>query len=348
MNPLSLTCVLLYFILGTLSQAQAQSKLYWADATTIWRGNLDGTNVVLIQTDIDSLTALSVDPENRKLYWSTQTQVWRAGLTGTNPELLFEGDQIWDIFLDNNKNKLYLTSPLIRLTPDGTKIDAISTQNFKRFTLDTQNQNLYGILGNRIQSTALDTSGNIGSLRPIFNSGSFDDLLFLPNSQRIYGIDTQNDIIWRGNPQTNKAETVLQNGLINVRGIAVDENAQKIYWTTKSRPSSTVSTIYRANTDGSNIKEVTSVSSNGGWVKDLLIYYPASGNASFGDVNGDGRIDSVDVIILLKGIVGLDVLTAEQKSRADVNADKSIDSRDATLILRRIVNLINNFPAESQ
>jgi len=338
----------LHLFVATLAPVYAQSKLYWADTTTIWRGNLDGTNVEVIQTNIDSLTALSVYPSDRKLYWSTQSQVWRASLTGANPELIFQGTQITDISIDTQTKRLYITPPLICLDLTGIPIDTLSLKTFVRFSLDPANQKLYGILEATIQSASIDTSGNLIGLRPLFSTGFFDDLIFLPTTQKIYWIDIENAAIRRGGLQTNQAQTLLQNGLVNVHGLVVNENDEKIYWTTKSRPSSTVSTVYSANPDGSNIKEMTSVSSLGGWVQDMIIYHPSSGNAAFGDVNADGKIDSVDVILILRGLIGLETLTPEQQSRADVNGDKSIDSRDATLILRRIINLINQFPVENQ
>lgn len=274
--------------------------------------------------------------------------MWRSDLDGNNTTLIYAGNQITDMTIDSALEKIFVSPPLLSISLDGTQLDTISSRNFERFTLNIQDQKVYGKVDNRIQSTTLNLSDPNRGLIPLFDVGSFDDLQMLPQSRRLYWIDAQNAAIRRGSLLGTQATTVLNDGLVNVSGFVVDEESENIYWTTKSRPSSTVSTIYMADIDGRNIKEVTSVSSSGGWVKDMWIYYPASGNASFGDVNGDGQIDSVDVILILRSSIGLENLTHEQQIRADVNGDGTIDSRDGTLILRRIINLISSFPVESQ
>ena len=59
-----------------------------------------------------------------------------------------------------------------------------------------------------------------------------------------------------------------------------------------------------------------------------------------GDVNGDGRIDSYDALLILKSCVGLETIN---DLRGDVNNDGRIDSYDALLILKYCVGLITKF-----
>lgn len=79
----------------------------------------------------------------------------------------------------------------------------------------------------------------------------------------------------------------------------------------------------------------------------------AGSDIVFGDINGDGRIDVGDAILLLRYIVGLNDLELDQIGRANVNASfdtagsPTLDVGDAILVLRRIVGLTEEFPAES-
>lgn len=58
-----------------------------------------------------------------------------------------------------------------------------------------------------------------------------------------------------------------------------------------------------------------------------------------GDVNGDGTVDSLDAVEILKYDAGIKDLTPEQKSVADYNKDGSIDSLDAVKILKHDAGL---------
>ena len=53
-----------------------------------------------------------------------------------------------------------------------------------------------------------------------------------------------------------------------------------------------------------------------------------------GDVNGDGKVDSADAMLVMKCDAGLLSLSNEEIKRADLNGDGKIDSCDAVYILR--------------
>ena len=59
----------------------------------------------------------------------------------------------------------------------------------------------------------------------------------------------------------------------------------------------------------------------------------------FGDVNGDGKVNSSDARLALRAAVGLEDLTEVQKAAADVNRDGNVRSSDARKILRVAVGL---------
>jgi hypothetical protein len=54
-----------------------------------------------------------------------------------------------------------------------------------------------------------------------------------------------------------------------------------------------------------------------------------------GDVNGDGRIDSRDAILVSQFASGIKTPTEAQKASADMNGDGKVDSKDTILILRK-------------
>lgn len=64
-----------------------------------------------------------------------------------------------------------------------------------------------------------------------------------------------------------------------------------------------------------------------------------SGNAVYGDVNGDGDITVVDATLVQKHVVQLETLSADKQILADVNEDNTISVVDATLIQKYIVQL---------
>ena len=62
-----------------------------------------------------------------------------------------------------------------------------------------------------------------------------------------------------------------------------------------------------------------------------------------GDVNGDGRIRTNDVTLLLRYIAKSADLSETQKLAADVNKDGKIRTNDGTFILRYIAKIIKSF-----
>lgn len=64
-----------------------------------------------------------------------------------------------------------------------------------------------------------------------------------------------------------------------------------------------------------------------------------SGNAVYGDVNGDGDITVVDATLVQKHVVQLETLSDDKQILADVNGDNTISVVDATLIQKYVVRL---------
>ena len=70
-------------------------------------------------------------------------------------------------------------------------------------------------------------------------------------------------------------------------------------------------------------------------------------DVTYGDVNGDGIINSMDAAIVYRSVNGRYTLTDSQKLAADVNGDGAVNSTDAALIYRYTNGKMSKFPAES-
>ncbi len=63
-----------------------------------------------------------------------------------------------------------------------------------------------------------------------------------------------------------------------------------------------------------------------------------------GDVNLDGSVDIMDVILLNKFLLGSESLTETQQAAADVDLNKTVDSTDSLNILKKVVEIIDTLP----
>lgn len=62
-----------------------------------------------------------------------------------------------------------------------------------------------------------------------------------------------------------------------------------------------------------------------------------------GDIDGNGKVNTLDALAILKHIVGLSNLSEQQKSAADLDGNGKITSSDALVILKYIVGIIDTF-----
>src|SRR3990167_8076125 len=68
------------------------------------------------------------------------------------------------------------------------------------------------------------------------------------------------------------------------------------------------------------------------------------GCGSLGDVNGDGKINSIDSNLILQYEAGLISISKIIAANSDVNKDGKINSIDSNLILQYEAGLISTFP----
>ncbi len=79
---------------------------------------------------------------------------------------------------------------------------------------------------------------------------------------------------------------------------------------------------------------------------ETYVVTPGAPAVTYGDVNGDGAVDTADAVLVLQRAAKLIDDTAIHADAADVNGDKTIDTADAVLILQKAAKLIEKFPAE--
>lgn len=78
----------------------------------------------------------------------------------------------------------------------------------------------------------------------------------------------------------------------------------------------------------------------------LVLLVPAVSSQTLGDVNFDGAVNVLDVIIVQRYILGTQTLTPAQLVVADVNGDGYVNVIDANLIMQYVQGYIHSFPTQ--
>lgn len=108
--------------------------------------------------------------------------------------------------------------------------------------------------------------------------------------------------------------------------------------TTSGSADTTTSAKVTTETTASGTKDTTDSSSKpGSTVK--------PGNALYGDVNCDSRVEIADAVLLNKIAAGAVSITSdEQRANSDCDANGEVNSSDALVLLKFLVQLVNSLP----
>ncbi|MDE0552639.1 MAG: dockerin type I domain-containing protein, partial [Candidatus Poribacteria bacterium] len=335
--------------------------LYWVDTSNATLHRLMGTNIENIVPSAGGVIDVALDSKNQKMYWVEQTgndtsNLKRANLDGTNVQLIKNLNSLpQSIALDPTHHKIYITTyqgNMQRVNTDGSNFQPnliIGIKNPKGLAIDTSNGRIYWIqetatLQERahIQSANLDGS----DLKEIVTVGGYPRNLAVHNNT-IYWVDHTGAIKSVRLNNTVKIEELSSMSRGHAFDIAVDPTSKKLYWTTS------LGTMERSNLDGSN-REInlitglgiadnfalnTETRSTTGTIVEMpevpaltpfetprAIIEATQPLELTMDVNADGSVDEIDLIIIIAnmGETGL--------NPADVNKDGIVDVTDLILV----------------
>ena len=304
----------------------AGGKLYWTDSGTdkIQRANLDGSQVEELVTEgLHTPRGLALDTDAGKLYWtdSGTGKIQRSNLDGTEVEdLVTEGllsprDLALARTVAAAGNRAPVLVPLADRTaaagdtltlaamgsdPDGdalTYTASSSTEAVVSVEIADSLLTIYPLSAGRatITVTVRDPEGLEAVQRfAVLVVGAAN----LGAVSRLYWTDAEADRIRRSHLDGSGVEDVVDSGLVNPRGLAVDQAAGKLYWTDYGSDR-----IQRANLDGSEVEDLVTA----GLQIPLALALDAAGGKLYWTDNGSDRIqrsnlDGTEVEDLVTGL----------------------------------------------
>ena len=198
-----------------------------------------------------------------KLYWTDLNSIFRADLDGTNIELVLADAGAWDIAIDSAAGKMYWTegfdgNKIFRANTDGTGLEELATTGAPSgIDLDLVKGHVYWTeqASNSIKRSNLDGSGVEIVLFNEFSSSSFSTPLAVDHVHGKLYWGSEGEGIFRANLDGSEAEEILSlsAGFLD---ISIDLTSNSIYWTSYATcgvPAPYCGSIWRANLDGSGL-----------------------------------------------------------------------------------------------
>ena len=247
-------------------------KMYWTDAETIRRADLDGQNIEEVLTVLDGYPEeINLDVDQGKIYWTnpgTQT-IQRADLDGENREILFDLE-------DDVKHYFFGPRAGIALDVEGGKMywtDA-GPGTIQRADLDGENREIlfdpivrepYGIaLGMNemywtdvVKGTILQADLNGKNLEVLLTGLNRPTDITLLDGTKIYWAEWGIGKIKAADLDGSQVEDIAT-GLDYPKIIALNRDSSKMYWANRD-------TVFRSNLDGSHFEKIATVQRWYGW-----------------------------------------------------------------------------------
>ena len=281
--------------------------IYWTDFVTdkIQRANLDGSNVQdLVTQGLRGPSGIALDVGSGKMYWTDfgTDKIQRANLDGSNvQDLVTQGlHSPRGIALDVAGGKMYWTDDgmhkIQRANLDGSNVQDLVTHGLDwpdGIALDVGGGKMYWIDVEtaKIQRANLDGS-NVEDLVTRGLSIPVGIALDVAGG-KMYWTDFGTDKIQRANLDGSNVEDLVTRGLSLPIGIALDVAGGKMYWTDH-----TTDKIQRANLDGSNVEDLITQGLDSPQGIALAIPAQTLPPTVREDVNRDGVISILDLILV--------------------------------------------------
>ena len=305
----------------------AAGKLYWTDngSDKIQRANLDGSEVEELVTEgLHTPRGLALDTAAGKLYWtdSGTGKIQRANLDGTEVEdLVTEGllsprglALVRTVAAAANRAPVLapiadrtaaagdtLTLVAMGRDPDGDALTYTASSSDETVATVEVTDSLLTVFAlamgrATIAVTARDPEGLEAVQRfavLVVGAGSLGAV------NRLYWTDAEADRIRRARLDGSGVEDVVDSGLVNPRGLAVDQAAGKLYWSDYGSDR-----IQRANLDGSEVEDLVTA----GLQIPLALALDAAAGKLYWTDNGTDRIqrsnfDGSEVEDLVTGLL---------------------------------------------
>ena len=287
----------------------AAGKMYWTDSGTdkIQRANLDGSNIEdLVTTGLVGPEELALDVASWKMYWADGStgKIQRANLDGSNVEDLvtFEASTLYGLALDLSSRDGPIPAHAT-LSPDPSTLEIFNDGIWHSFTV--QAGEAVVVVANpsgttpRVESTSFSTASNHCPPRS-------SDSQTRQDGEAIY---LSGCAAGQATVELRRAadQTLLRTYTFSIEEAPVattGPGTSKIYWANGKK-------IQRADSDGSNVKEVVAAGAPRELAVDVLdgkIYWTDQGSRKIrrADLNGSNAADVVSFGLISPVGIALD------------------------------------------
>ncbi len=226
---------------GHIAIDSVNQKIYWHDHRNqelLWRSNLDGSGIDIINLPTDSrVSGLAVDPTGEKIYWSTAGQIFRCNLDGSNPEEIINNlFSTGYLTIDPDNGKIYWREidKIRRADLNGDNMeDLISfTQSTTRgFAVDFINEKMYWyhIASSVLQRFDFD-GGNLENLPIADISSTISIITVHPGANKIYWTEPNKKRVRRADLDGHNAEVIAYDAVtFRPTGLAINFTTGKAY-----------------------------------------------------------------------------------------------------------------------
>ncbi|NNJ12811.1 DUF11 domain-containing protein [Chloroflexales bacterium ZM16-3] len=149
---------------GGIAIDSQRQQMYWVEATTIRRANLDGTGIETIISGLSAPRRIAVAEAAGKVYWSEPGAIKRANLDGSGVEILVAGTGIASLSLDVARSKIFWAAGK---TISSANLDGSGQSTFA--SLETVTDGFQGAGSTNFLHPFRDVAVNPVSGRPYFS-----------------------------------------------------------------------------------------------------------------------------------------------------------------------------------